>query len=188
MEQLLEQLRWLLNLPVGATADDIKAQLEKLIDLIKKDSTATAAASFDLAKYLADQRATVVALSAATPDPAKFVPIDVVNGMHAQIAALTANGATNQLDTVIKDALAAGKLLPVQEAWARTLGAQNMAALTAFIDKAPPLAILSGTQTNGVPPKGDKVAALTDHQAALCKAMGVAPEDFLKTLQAESQA
>lgn len=32
MDELIEQLRWLLNLPVGATADDIKAQLQKLVD------------------------------------------------------------------------------------------------------------------------------------------------------------
>src|SRR5690606_12452977 len=47
MEELLEQLRWLLNLPVGSTAEDILAQLQKLTQAIRDGmgGEATAAAS-----------------------------------------------------------------------------------------------------------------------------------------------
>lgn len=45
MEELLERLQWMLNMPVGATADDIKAQLQKIIEQIK--ATKSAALSAD---------------------------------------------------------------------------------------------------------------------------------------------
>ena len=55
MDELLEQLRWLLNLPVGATAEDVKAQLQKLIDSLS-GGQGVAAASVDLPVLLSAQR------------------------------------------------------------------------------------------------------------------------------------
>jgi hypothetical protein len=36
MEELLERLRWMLNLPISATAEDIIAELNKLVAQIKE--------------------------------------------------------------------------------------------------------------------------------------------------------
>ena len=192
MDELLEKLRWMLNLPISSTAADINAELQKLMDLIKQDPTATAAASFDLAGWIATQRTAVASLSAAaltaqaTPDPSKYAPIDTMRALQDQVAQLSTELNGGRLDAVVKNALTAGKLLPAQEAWAREFGAKDLAALSSYITNAPPIALLSGTQTGGNAPSGSvQSAGLTPNQVALCAAMGLPQEDFLKTLQAE---
>lgn len=192
MDELLEQLRWMLNLPVGSTAEDIQAQLTKLTEQIKA-ATGTAAASFDLAGHLRAQSAQVAALSAQiaqgaiTPDPSKFVSIDVMQGLQTQVAALTAELSQKNVDDVVVAALNANKLLPAQESWAREWGARDLNGLKAYIENAPALAALTSMQTNQTR-IDNKTAALTESQAALCAVMGVSPEEFAKTMQAEAQA
>lgn len=188
MEELLEQLRWLLNLPVGTPAADVMAHLQKLIDQIKTDEpTAVAAASFDLAGYLVKQRDQVAALSAATPDPAKFVPLATMTALQGQVAALSAELTEGRVDKAVKDALAGGKLLPAQEQWARDFGKKDFAALSAYLESAPPIGILAGMQSGKVElPAGGGTAALSANQKDLCRMMGVSEEEFTKTMQAEA--
>jgi phage I-like protein len=116
----------------------------------------------------------------ATPDPAKFVPIEAVTELQTQITALTARQQTADVDALVKPALADGRLLPAMEKWARELGAKDFAALTAYIGAAQPLAALTGTQTGGLPPtglaKGD--SALSADELAVCSAMGLTPEQY----------
>lgn len=42
MDQLLEQLRWLLNMPVTATVDEVVTELQKAIDQLKGSNPAIA--------------------------------------------------------------------------------------------------------------------------------------------------
>ena len=161
MDELLEQLRWLLNLPVGATAEDVTAQLQKLMDQLKSDGTA--AASFDLSAHLVGQAAQIATLSAqiATPDPALFVPVAALSALQVEhataqgtIAALTAQIDGDKLDKVVSAALAAGKLTPATAAWARDLGKSNLAQLSAFVAAAPVVVAPNETQTGGNKPAG----------------------------------
>ncbi|WP_293934049.1 phage protease [Iodobacter sp.] len=147
MEELLEQLRWLLNLPVGATADDVKAQLQKLMTQL--GGTDTAAASVDLSKLLAEQQTQIAALSAKPADPAKFVPIEIMHELQTKLAALSTQQQVNEVDELITVALSDGRLFPAQEEWARNFGTQDISALKGYLDKAPKLAALSTTQTKG---------------------------------------
>jgi len=186
MDELLEQLRWLLNLPVGSTAEDILAQLQKLTQAIRDGmgGEATAAASFDLIAHIQTQREQIASLSGATPDPSKFVAIGLVQDLQSQVAQLTGELNKTRIDNLVSGAIAAGKLLPSMESWAREFGAKDLAALTAYIEKAPPVVHLNGTQTGGKAP-ANQGGSLTPNQAALCAAMGISQEDFLKTQQAE---
>lgn len=185
LDALLEQLRWMLNLPLAATAEEVLAQLAKLADIIKQGKDVTAAASCDLGAMITSMRTEIAALSAAVPDPAKYVPVDVVTTLHQQIASLSAQANTKGLDDTIRTAMASGKLLPAQESWARGLGATNMAALTAYIANAPAVAALNGMQTSLTPPPitGPGTAALTADQKSLCQAFGMKEEEFLDTLR-----
>ncbi|WP_410499699.1 phage protease [Chitinibacter sp. S2-10] len=186
MDELLEQLRWLLNLPVGSTADDVKAQLQKLMDQLKGDNTA--AASVDLSALLASQQTQIAALSANQADPAKFVPIGVMQEMQAQIAVLTNQLQADKAGQLITAALSDGRLLPAQETWARDLGKTNFAALSTHLETAPRIAALSGTQTKGAPPAGAPGGAgeMDAATLAVCKAFGNNPDDVKKTMEALS--
>lgn len=192
MDELLERCRWLLNLPITATAEDISAELQKLIDQIKgADTTAAAAASYDLRKFLADTHTEVAALKVAAPDPTKFVSVAMLAttqgellAANNQLAALRAEGAARELDEVMTAALAAGKLLPAQEAGMREWGKKDIAALKGFIEGAPVVAPVQ-MQNGGKPPVGDGTQ-LTDSQMAVCKQMSISPEDYSATLAAPS--
>ena len=121
---------------------------------------------------------TTAAATPAAPDPTKFVSVDVVEALRTNIAALTARQLTADIDAAVAPALADGRLLPAQEAWARDLGKTNLAALNAYIASAQPIAALTATQTQGKPPTAVAAGALTPDQLAVCSAMGMTPEQF----------
>ena len=123
--------------------------------------------------------------TAATPDPAKFVPISVVETVQQQLAILTAQQQADQVDKLIAPALADGRLNAALEPWARDLGKVNLAQLSAFLDKAQPIAALTSTQTKGQAPAGVTQATgahgLSAEELSACSAMGLTPEAFAKT-------
>lgn len=99
------------------------------------------------------------ALKASAPDPARYVGIATVTALQAELsaargelAALKAEKAAAEVDRVVTAALAAGKLTPATEKWARDLGAKDLAALTAYVEAAPVVAKPGATQTGGKPP------------------------------------
>ena len=145
--------RTALALPVDATADAVVAACTSL-------RTAATAAP-------------------AAPDPAKYVPVAVVQELQTSLAALTTRQQQADIDAQLAPALVDGRVLPAQEAWARDLGKSNLAALTSYLATAQPIAALSSTQTQGKPPVVAAAGALTPAQLAVCSAMGMTPERFL---------
>ncbi len=129
------------------------------------------------------------AKAATSVDPAQFVPLSVVDGLKAEMAALTARlGERDEkdLDSQIQGALEDGRLHKTMEEWARDLGKNNRAALTAYLDKAQPIAAITGSQTGGKPPVADEKTGLTQDELAVCSAMGLTTEQF-KAAKAEEQ-
>lgn len=190
MTELLEQLRWLLNLPVTSTAEDVTTELQKAIDQIKTAAASAASVpGFDVVALIKSQADQIAALTAsvANPDPSKFVDVGTMVALQAEVAALSAQINGKEVDEIVIAALSAGKILPAQEPWARSLGAKNLAALKEFVATAQPIAALTATQTDGKPPANTAPGAqLDENQLAVCKAIGTDPGDFAKTLQAQS--
>lgn len=186
IEELLNQLRWMLNLPALTTAEEITAELQKAIAVIKAGQTDTAAASFSLTAYLGARDAEITALKSAAPDLSKFVPVETMTELRNQVATLTASLNGKTVDDLVEVALSSGKLLPAQESWARDLGKSNLVALTAYLDTAQAVTALTGTQTGGKEPDGKAAGDLSDAELAMCRNMGVDPEDFKKTKAASA--
>lgn len=204
VDELLERLRWMLNLPITATAEDITAELNKLIDQLASASAGTAAASFktlsatpfNLIEKLTVDAANVAALTAqiTNPDPAKWVPVEVMQQSVAQ-ALETANSnvaalAQQQSAELITAALSDGRLLPAQKTWAESLAQSSPDSLKTFLDKAPKIAALTTTQTGGQPPAGVKPKTDTgpddgEVDVAICAMMGVDPADVTKFIKGE---
>lgn len=118
------------------------------------------------------------------PDPTKFVPIAAVQDLQGQIAALRADHTGKEVDSLVAEGLADGRLTKGLESWARDLGKKDVAALRSFLGSAQPIAALSGTQTNGreMPDTNTK---LTPSEMAVCKATGVSHAQFLKAKEAQ---
>lgn len=190
-EEQLKKLLQALGLPAEATADQV---VEAVTALKAKPNDAPPAETAALCSVLglkpastsAELVAACTSLKAradgAQPDMSKYVPIDTLETVKTELAALTTQINGGRVDTLVKGALAAGKLLPAQEAWARNLGKSNLAALTAYIDATAPIAALTATQTQGKKPDdATKPANLTTEELAVCSAMGLDPADFAKS-------
>ncbi|MCW3479731.1 phage protease [Neisseriaceae bacterium JH1-16] len=177
MDELIEQLRWLLSMPVGSTADDITAQLNKVINQLS-GGQGTAAASVNLLELLTSKDTQIAALSANQVDPARFVPLDAMRELQTQVAALTAQLQGGEVDKLVVAALSDGRLLPAMETWARGLGKTNLPALQDFLTTAQPIAALTRTQTQGIPPIDAPKAASDADLIAVCSQLGLNAADF----------
>lgn len=195
MDELLERLRWMLNLPVTATAQDIMAQLDKLKAMLGGEGEAAATdgaptagqpAPVDLLALLTEQRAQIAALSSATPDPARFVPMEALTALQQSAATLQARVAeleTGQtvaaMSAEIDAALADGRLNKAVEPWARELARTDPDALRNYLSVAVPVAALTAMQTTRVTPQPvPGTAALTDEDTYTMNQLGLTPEEF----------
>ncbi len=116
--------------------------------------------------------------AAATPDPAQYVPVGVVQELQHSVAALSAAANARAIDDLVMPALAEGRLLPTMEKWARDLGKDNLAALKQYLDSAQPIAALAGTQTAGQAPAGLDQHGLSADERAVAAACGMTPEQY----------
>lgn len=186
MEDLLEQLRWMLNLPLSATAEEVKAELQKLIDKLS-NGAGTAAASINLIKLIEAKDQKIVALSNQHVDPALYAPVSAMKDLQDQLADLKANNVKRDVNELVTAALSDGRLLPAQETWARDLGQSNLASLSAYLGSASPIAALSKTQTGGNEPApvNDTTHGLDPDTLAVCSLMGGNPADVAQIMKEE---
>lgn len=129
------------------------------------------------------------AKAAINVDTSQFVPLSVVDGMKAELVALTARlGERDErdLEEQITGALEDGRLHTTMEAWARDLGKSNRAALTAYLNTAAPIAALARSQTQGKAPVADEKTGLTENELAVCSRLGLTHEQF-KAAKVEEQ-
>ena len=161
MDELLKKLRAMLGLPDDADETAIAAALDKY--------------QTDMAKAVTDKP------TAMTADPSKFIALSAFEALKTEFAALSAKIVGSEVSAAVDAALACGKLLPAQKAWALDLGKQNLASLTAYIASAPQIAALSATQTGGNAPAGtESVTALTADEQMIAQQFGFSAETAAK--------
>ena len=165
-DQLIQHLR----LSADASDDDIQTALTNLQS--KADNTAVLEEALAAAK-------------AKTLNPATHVPLADFEALKEQVVALTTRHTTGEVDGLVTAGLADGRLLPVQESWARELGSKDVAALKTYLAKTPAIAALKGQQSQDRQVETPAtVEQLSTEALAVCKSMGVEPADYLKTMQA----
>lgn len=144
-DDILERLRYLLNLPTLATPADIVAELDKLKALLQTAApNMEAATGFDLAGYVAGLSGEVAALSSRINDPAQFVPATAVAALQrdladatSRLAALTAERHAELVERDVAAAIDAGKVAPAQAEWARAYCSADRAGFATFVASAP---------------------------------------------------
>ncbi|GHU33617.1 peptidase [Betaproteobacteria bacterium] len=122
------------------------------------------------------------AQAAGKLDPSKYAPVEVVQSLQQQVAALSANMAASEADKLVAEAEEAGKLVtPELKRWAQDLGKTNLASLKSMLAAMAVTAALKGTQTGGVAPAAAATGkALTPEDQAVMKQLGLSSEEFLK--------
>lgn len=182
---LLQKLLAALGLPEDSTEDQALARVAEVLgdheaarDALELDAAADAEAL--TAAIAALKEKAVAAASAQTPDPARFVPVTVVQELQANVAALTARQQARDAEDLIAPALADGRLLPAEEAWARGMAATagGVTALSELLKVRQPIAALTSTQTRGQPPQNEGAHGLSADELAVAAACGITPENF----------
>lgn len=191
MNPLLAALLAALGLPQTTTEDEAIAACSALkTRLANFQGVAKIAGVEDVgdgAAVLAACTSLQAQAAANKPDPSKFVSIEVVEGLKTQIAALSARQIDREVNELVDAGLADGRLLPAQKDWAIDLGKSNVAALSAYLKTAAPIAALRATQTDGEAPAGVKDEnGLTGAELAVCSATGIDPKDFAATKAAQA--
>lgn len=186
MDELLEQLRWFLGLPLSATQEDILAELQKLINKIKAADSQAAAGLV----WINGLETSIAALTAqvAKPDPALWVSVEVMNQAISQaratgdeqIAQLTLQQSTDLIEAALSD----GRLLPAQKDWANALAKSSPEKLRDHLGKQQPVAALTHTQTGGRQPANIPVRSShepeDDLNQAVLSLMGIDPTTIKK--------
>jgi len=179
-DELLERLCYMLNLPTLATREEVLAELDKLKTVISTPEGTTAGLSALLAAKN-DEIAALTAAVGAEVDPAQYVPVAVVTELRSRLAALSVVTQTGQVEKLIEDGVTSGKLIGESEkTWATALGNKDLAALSAYLDSAQPIAALSGMQTMGKAPEDTLTAALSVDEKAVAAQLGLTDAQMIK--------
>jgi phage I-like protein len=186
MKPLLAYVIAALGLAATTTEDEAVTALTAQVDDFKSKAT-DAKVEIDADKPLAALSA--VFTHTAAVDPAKYVPVETmtqtVAALNAQITTLQGN-QINPTAALLTAALSDGRLLPAQEAWAKSYAESDPAGFKAYLDNAPVIAALNAKQTDGKPDpvSGDKITALSSEQKEVATAMGLSDADMIAQLNA----
>ena len=184
VNEVLKKLLAALGLPDNTAEADALAGVAAL--KAKADAATIEIASLKAAAEA--KNAEVAALKAggaAPPDPAKYVPIGIVQSLQTEVAVLSARINGDEAGRVVEQAIAEGKLLEAQRTWATELGFGNLAALKSYVAATPAIAALSGMQSGGKPPVAGGNASLSESELAVCRAMGLSEADYIKSKEAK---
>lgn len=188
MKPLLAYVIAALGLSATTTEDEAVTALTAQVDDFKTKAT-DAKIEIDDAKPLAALSSVFTSAQATEPDPAKYVPVETmtqtVAALNAQITTLQGN-QVNPNDALLTAALSDGRLLPAQEAWAKSYAESDPAGFKTYLDNAPVIAALNAKQTHGKPDPitGDKITALSAEQKEVATAMGISDADMIAQLNA----
>lgn len=181
MDDILKLLRQLFKMP-----DANETQLQAALTALAASQPAEVALSA-VFTTLSEQTQKIAALSAqaGNPDPAKLVPIELMQSLHQQVAVLTAQLQNKDKTEVIDKALSEGKLLPAQKQWATDLAATpaGLAQLKSYLDTVPGVAVLSGEQQGAANAAAEKTITLTSEDKEAAKALGYSETEYLEIVK-----
>lgn len=171
-KKLLAALCALFALKADASEADITEKVTAL-SAAKGDSPVDV---LDVYAKLAEKEQSVAALSTQVgkPDPAKFVPVDQVVALQADFNALKTSVEADKKEALITTALSQGKLAPALKEWAESLPVE---ALSAYLEKAPAMAALSGEPQAKADPD-QNVVALSAEEQATAKMLGISEAEY----------
>lgn len=187
MNELLERLCYMLNLPLTTTAEEMAAQLDKLKTMLA-DAQATAAASAELAKLVglaADASIATVAQSVQaklaelgqTPDPAQFVPKAQYDQVAHSLAELQGTTKAAETERLVEEAMSAGKVPPALKAWATEYANRDPEGFRKYVETAP---AISGSAHSilGQGPGAD-TQTLSPEEETVAHALGLPADAYL---------
>ncbi len=180
MEELLERLRRILNLPELATADDVIAELEKAISILRGQAGEAQANT-----RLPELAGAVVASieTNAQVDPKDFVPRAEFDRLRTELNQVLTERENARVEAAVNEALEKGVIAPASREWAENYCRKDPEGFAEFVANAARVVPL-GEELNGQQaPAGEP--ALTPEAIAVCEQLGLSREEFLQAMKEE---
>ena len=185
-EELLKQVRYLLNLPLTTTADEAVAALEKLKNmLLDKTGISIAENSQSIYDVIAEFEQLKVAANAqqntAVPDPAQYVPMAVYQEALNAASAATASAQTKEMDDLIAAACSDGRLTGEASInWIKSQAEINPEFVKVHLAGLPKIAALSQQQTSQMNFAKDPPKLENETENEVLNLLGVSKDDVEK--------
>lgn len=135
-------------------------------------------------RALQAQSVALTAQLADAKDPAKVVPIAALTAVQRELAAskqelaaLQAKQHDQEVEQLVRQGLADGKLVPALEQWALDTGKASLAALQGYLAAAAPV-IVPGTKQSAEAKAGTGTAALSAVESSVAAALGLSQEQY----------
>ena len=163
--------------------------MKQILAALGLPETADEAAALAALTTLRQERDSAKAQAEAAPDPQKFVAMATFSAVQQEaaqlrdeVAKLKNEAQAAALKDDIEAALKDGRLTAATKGWAEEMAKTAPDALKAYLAAQPPVQALTGTQTGGRTPAGDKpgTAALTDEEQYVCDQLGMTAEEYRK--------
>lgn len=141
LKDIIERLRYMLNLPSLATPEEVVAELDKLKALIGQPETQ----AMRQALALSDTAGVGEIIRAAhgrvtgTPDPGQYVPRAEYDRVAHSLQQLQQQTTDNDVEKAVREAMAAGKVAPASADWARSYCRRDPKGFAEFVSAAPAL-------------------------------------------------
>lgn len=175
-EELLERLRWMLNLPISATAEDIIAELNKLASQLNEMTGVTLAANgqnlFDAVTAMNQLK--IAANSQASVDPTQYVPMAVYKEALSSASTAHSNAQAKEIDDLIVAACSDGRLTGQASIdWIKAQASTNPDFVKAHLESLPKIAALNQQQTKTIPIEHhSQQKQFTDEDLEVARQMG----------------
>jgi phage I-like protein len=170
----------------GLKADAKPADVQAAVTAAFSDRGKLATAAGVAATATTDQIVTAISAFAAggKPDPTKFVPIEQVQQLQADVKALKDGALGDKAEVAVASAIKEGKLVPALKQWGLDLYKADPAKFETFVGSSP---VLTAPQLK-TPAKDPAAGETLDaEQLAVCSALGIDTEKFKKTLADEAK-
>ena len=160
MDEMLERLRYMLNLPTLATQAEISAQLEVLISRLKAPETAAMKTALALPEeagveaLLTAAQARVTAPPAA-PDLSAYIPRAQYEEVAHALNTLKTAAENERVEREVTAAMSARKIAPASADWAREYCRRDAAGFAQFVASAPEL-LADTSHTQAKPQSSDQ--------------------------------
>lgn len=163
MDELIERLRYMLNLPVTSTPEEIAGHLQRLMDQLQAPATAAMRQQLGLAANagLAELITAAHGRLGAEPDPARYVRRAEHDAVAGELAAMKLERAEHAVQQAVEGAMREGRLLPTQKDWAVAYCRQDPAGFGKWREAAPVVAPLGevATHARAAGPNGDGITS-----------------------------
>ncbi|WP_347016629.1 phage protease [Acinetobacter seifertii] len=183
MDELIEQLRWMLNLPLSATPEEVMAELNKLIAQIKdKTGVAVAANGQHLFNVLDEiEQIKVAANSQTQVDMTQFVPMAVYQEAIAQASNAVVAAQEKEVEELITAACGDGRLTgQATIKYYKDQAKTNPEHVKTLIEGLPKIAALTQRQTEQVNLAANyqQQPVVDDITASIASQLGLDPADL----------